>query len=213
MSARSKPVKFKVACAGEHARLKYSENYVSNSHWVASRKLFGDVQLKDSASFMAALGAKAWECQVEKLADEKMIGKVPVDGRRDYSRTPLHWEDGGGIGHDSVCFLAEDGARLWLRLGYVRVFGIECVSGHGPTDPCAIVVDGVDVLVLSVCTPPNDPRALRVLVVPAAEKPAKKSRVRVAVGATLPDPPAVAAEAAGAAASRSVTTGAEKEFI
>ena len=38
-----KLVRFKAACAGEVQHLKFSDNYVSNSHWIAARSLFADV--------------------------------------------------------------------------------------------------------------------------------------------------------------------------
>lgn len=209
MSAQSKSVKFKAACDGVYSRLKYSDNYVSNSYWLAPRKLFGNAQLTNPAAFVAALGAKPGECKVEKLPDEKMMfGRVQVNGRREYIRTPLHWENGAGVDHDAVCFLAEDGARLWLRLGYVRVFGIECVSGHGPQDPCAVVIEDMDVLVLTPCVPPHDQQALRVLlavadgksVVALPEVVAEKTREKKVsrsrrVEEARPDPRTVAAEA------------------
>ena len=211
---KQKLVRFKAACAGEYSRLKFSDNYVSNAHWIAARALFSDVPHENDEGGLRALlgeGAKPWACAVERLTDAQMIGKVPAGGRREYTRTALRWEDGGGPGHDAACFLADDGARLWLRLGYVRAFAIECVSGHGPEDPCAVVVDGADVLVLRPCAPPNDQQALRVLLAVAdgesvaalrevvEEKPrAKKVRSpsRRAVEAALPDPRAVAAEGA-----------------
>lgn len=192
-----KLVRFKAACAGEVQHLKFSDNYVSNSHWIAARSLFADVLPACGEEQLRALvpgqNLKAWQSDttsVERLPDAKMTGRVPLVGRREYARTALRWEDGGGPGHDAACFLADDGARLWLRLGYVEAFGIVRVVGHGPDDPCAVVgSDADDVLVLSPCRPPACLQADRVLAKPRA-KP--KSPSRRAVEAVLPDPRDVA---------------------
>ena len=207
-----KKIRFKAACAGDFEHLRYSENYVSNSRWIASRKLFADLPA-DALLVRAASGSKEpkpWEknCVAMKLPDKQMTGKVPAEGRVQYTRTPLVWEYGAGPNRDAVCFVAGSGARLWVRRDYADAFDVTVVLGHGTEDPCALSQGGEDVLVLAPCKPPVDAGAVCVLAPPRATR--RKSPSERAVEQSLPDPRAVAEAAAspsGAPAEEKVPTG------
>lgn len=191
------------ACLGLDEGFKKTAegNWISNGAWAANIDVFGSTKVKRSAQYKSA-----------EVVDNDRFSKLAPTKRAKFERTPLSWR----VLNDEadatiVCFVAENGARVWIDSQYVDVFGIREVFGDDE-NPSPVVDGGKGWSVLFAPFIPPDGetlaalvlRDLRIVPLPefdektTEEKP-KRGRKKVtpaeaAVAAALPDPKEVAAE-------------------
>lgn len=105
--------------------------FISNSHWLAHVEVFDEgvslLKLKSNAQFNIKPFPKA-------------ISSFDPDGRTEFRRTPLVWDDG-------VCFVVAEGeyagVRRWFNKKYVETFNIHVLYGDPTKDEADNSATGV----------------------------------------------------------------------
>lgn len=107
------------ACRGALDGFVKTTNAISNGAWCALIDVFGAAKVKRSSQWKSA-----------DVTDEDRFEKVAPVKRVKFEATPLMWR----VLNDEadctiVCFVAENGARVWIDKEYVDVFGLTEVFG------------------------------------------------------------------------------------